>query len=86
MSGLVFRRAFGSLLPTTFFPVLFESWKGLAANIPKTNWLLQIYNVEKDPIDLTPPWLSPSNLDTTRQLELELDDLEGPLLLYLMKP
>ena len=59
------------------------------------NWLLQIYNVEEDPIDLAPPWLSPllspSNLDTTRQLELdelelELDELEGPLLLYLVKP
>ena len=57
--------------------------------------MLQIYNVEEDPIDLAPPWLSPilspSNLDTTRQLELELDELEldeleGPLLLYLMKP
>jgi len=54
------------------------------------NWFLQIYNVEEDPTDLAPPWLchllSPSNLDTTRQLELELDELEGPLLLYLMKP
>jgi len=61
------------------------------------NWLLQIYNVEEDPTDLAPSWLSrllsPSNLDTTRQLkleleelELELDELEGPLLLYLMKP
>jgi len=60
------------------------------------NWLLQIYNVEEDPTDPAPPWLSPllspSNLDTTRQLELELelelelDELEGPLLLYLMKP
>ena len=26
--------------------------------------------------------LSPYFLDTTRQLELELDELEGPLLLY----
>jgi len=61
------------------------------------NWLLQIYNVEEDLIDPAPPWLSPllspSNLDTTRQLELELDELEfeldkleGPLLLYLVKP
>jgi len=59
------------------------------------NWLLQKYNVEEDPTDPAPPWLSPllstSNLDTTRQLELELDELEldeleGPLLLYLMKP
>ena len=31
MFGLVFRRAFGSLPPTTFFPVFFESWKGPAA-------------------------------------------------------
>ena len=33
--------------------------------------------------------LSPYFLDTTRQLELELDELdklEGPLLLYMMKP
>jgi hypothetical protein len=52
------------------------------------NWLLQIYNFEEDLIDLAPPWLSPllspSNLDTTRQLEL--DELDGLLLLYLMKP
>jgi len=51
------------------------------------NWLLQIYNVEEDPTHQAPPWLSPlfspSNVDTTRQLEqeLELDELEGPLLL-----
>jgi len=53
-------------------------------------WLLQIYNVEEDLTDLAPPWLSPllspSNLDTTTQLELELGELEEPLLLYLMKP
>ena len=29
--GLVFHRGFGSLLLTTFFLVLFESWKGPAA-------------------------------------------------------
>jgi len=49
---------------------------------------MQIYNVEQDPTDPAPPWisplLSPSILDTTRQLELELDELEGPLLLYWM--
>jgi len=61
------------------------------------NWLLQINTVEEDPTDQSSLWvsplLSPSNLDTTRQLELELDELEldldeleGPLLLYLMKP
>ena len=33
-------------------------------------WFLQKYNVEEDPTDPAPPWLSPllspSNLDTTR--------------------
>jgi hypothetical protein len=57
--------------------------------------LLQKYNVEEDPIDLAPPWLSPLlSLFSSLQLdeleleledeleELELDDhLEGPLLL-----
>ena len=54
------------------------------------NWLLQIYNVEEDLIDPAPPWLSPllspsSSLELELE-ELELEDLEGPLLLYLMKP
>jgi len=49
-----------------------------------------IYNVEEDPTDPAPPWLSPllspSNPYTIIQLELdelelELDELEGPLLL-----
>jgi len=31
MSGLVIHRAFGSLHPTTFFPVFFESQKGPVA-------------------------------------------------------
>ena len=31
MFGLMFRRAFGSLPPTTFFPVSFESRKGTVA-------------------------------------------------------
>ena len=59
--------------------------------------LLQIYNVEEGPRDLAPSWLSPllspSNINTTRQLEreldeleLKLDELEGPLLIYMMKP
>jgi hypothetical protein len=54
------------------------------------NQLLQKYNVEEDLTDPAPPRLSPllsrSYLVTTRQVELELEDLEGPLLFYLMKP
>jgi len=42
--------------------------------------LLQKYNVEEDPIDPAPHWLSPllspSYLDTTRQVELKLEELE----------
>ena len=59
--------------------------------------MLQKYNVEEDLIDPAPPQLSPHVslslspyfLDTTRKLELELDEqeleldeVEGPLILY----
>ena len=46
-----------------------------------------MYNVEEDPTNLAPPrlspLLSPSSSLQLHKLELELEDLEGPLHLYL---
>ena len=41
------------------------------------NWLLQIYNIEKDPTDSAPPWLSPllSPSSSLQLDELELEEL-----------
>jgi len=66
--------------PTFLMPLLrMDLWSILVVTLRNANRL--------------PHHLSPSNLDTTRQLELELDELEleldgleGALLLYLMKP